>query len=146
MSQNFDWTLLSIQPIDCRPLLPISAYSGHFAPDFAPGFAPEIYPKPLGFRPKDTTPSSTGRELPADDFTALENQHVPRCAYEYLRNNKPGAHRRVHAGAGQALEAILISTLFGFKNQHSEVVGSTLRRNIYIYRGYACETSHLSSG
>ena len=74
MSQNFDWTLLSIQPLDCRPLLPISAYSGHFAP----GFAPEIYPQPLGFRPKDTTLSSARRELPADDFAAIDNQHVPR--------------------------------------------------------------------
>jgi hypothetical protein len=27
---------LLIQPFDCRPLLPISGYSGDFAPDFAP--------------------------------------------------------------------------------------------------------------
>ena len=40
MSQNFDWTLLSFQPFDCRPFRSISAYSGPFAPDFAPGFAP----------------------------------------------------------------------------------------------------------
>jgi hypothetical protein len=40
MSQNFDWTLLSFQPIDCRPLESISAYSGIFAPTFAPSFAP----------------------------------------------------------------------------------------------------------
>jgi hypothetical protein len=41
MSQNFDWTLLSFQPIDCRPFRSISVYSGPFAPDFAPGFAPD---------------------------------------------------------------------------------------------------------
>ena len=41
MSPKFDWTLLSFQPIDCRPLESISAYSGPFAPNFAPGFAPE---------------------------------------------------------------------------------------------------------
>jgi hypothetical protein len=40
MSQNFDWTLLSFQPFDCRPFRSISAYSGPFAPDFARGFAP----------------------------------------------------------------------------------------------------------
>jgi len=45
--------------------------------------------------------------------------------------------KRVHAGAGQALEAILISTLFGFKNQHSEVVGSADSSPKYINRGYA---------
>jgi hypothetical protein len=48
MSRKLDWTLLLIQPFDCRPLLLISAYSGHFAPDFAPGFAPEIDPKAFG--------------------------------------------------------------------------------------------------
>src|SRR5579864_4737446 len=48
MSRKLDWTLLLIQPFNCRPLLPISAYSGHFAPDFAPGFAPEIDPKAFG--------------------------------------------------------------------------------------------------
>jgi hypothetical protein len=48
MSPRFDWTLLSIQPVDCRPLLPISVYSGRFAPDFAPGFASEIDPKAFG--------------------------------------------------------------------------------------------------
>jgi hypothetical protein len=41
MSQNFDWTLLSFQPFDCRPLESISVSSGPFAPDFAPGFAPD---------------------------------------------------------------------------------------------------------
>src|SRR5689334_2581629 len=40
MSQKIDWTLLSFQPVDCRPLLPISVFLGSFAPDFAPGFAP----------------------------------------------------------------------------------------------------------
>ena len=35
-SPRFDWTLLSIQPVDCRPLLPISVCSGRFAPGFDP--------------------------------------------------------------------------------------------------------------
>src|SRR5262249_54701963 len=36
MSRSLDWTLLSFQPLDCRPLQPISAYSGPFAPDLPP--------------------------------------------------------------------------------------------------------------
>jgi hypothetical protein len=36
------WTLLSLQPIECRPLESVSVYSGPFAPDFAPGFAPDF--------------------------------------------------------------------------------------------------------
>jgi hypothetical protein len=42
MSRRFDWTLLSFQPFDCRPLLRISVCSDLFASDFAPGFAPEF--------------------------------------------------------------------------------------------------------
>jgi len=64
MSQNFDWTLLSIQPVDCRPLVPVSVYSGHFAPDFAPGFAPEIYPRAFGFSPNDQALSPVEKEPP----------------------------------------------------------------------------------
>ena len=48
MSQNFYWTLLSFQPLDCRPLESIPVYFGTFAPDFAPGFAPGIYSKTFG--------------------------------------------------------------------------------------------------
>src|SRR6266581_3339801 len=98
MSQKFDWTLLSFQPIDCRPSRSTSAYSGPFAPDFAPGFAPEIYPQPLGFRPKDTT----HRPLEGNFRTTLLHSRTntyPGSAYEYLRNNKPCAQRRVRAGA-----------------------------------------------
>jgi hypothetical protein len=40
MSQNIVWMLLLFQPVSCREMLSISAYSGPFAPDFAPGFAP----------------------------------------------------------------------------------------------------------
>jgi hypothetical protein len=57
MSRKLDWTLLLIQPFNCRPLLPVSPYSGHFAPDFAPGFAPEIHPARIrGFSPNDQAP------------------------------------------------------------------------------------------
>jgi len=42
MSQTILWTLLSFQPVDCRPVEFVSAYSGGFAPDFAPGLAPEV--------------------------------------------------------------------------------------------------------
>jgi len=37
-SQSFDWTLLSFQPVGCRPFRSILAYSGPFAPGFAPDF------------------------------------------------------------------------------------------------------------
>ena len=40
MSQKFHWTLLSFQPVDCRPLRPISTYSAPFAPVLPPALPP----------------------------------------------------------------------------------------------------------
>ena len=57
MSQTLDWTLLSFQPLDCRPFRSVSVCLGPFAPDFAPGLppicprlAPDLPPAGLSLR------------------------------------------------------------------------------------------------
>jgi len=83
MSRKLDWTLLLIQPFDCRPLLPISAYSGHFAPDFAPGFAPEIDPKafegqeqPLGIQQLKRQPAFLVNDRAVFDLKKNSNRFM----------------------------------------------------------------------
>jgi uncharacterized protein (DUF433 family) len=83
MSRKFDWTLLLIQPFDCRPLLPISAYSGHFAPDFAPGFAPEIDPKTLGVFAQRTS-TIAGPKGASRHFVIIQGEVRPMSIEEKI--------------------------------------------------------------